>query len=97
MEPVDMQYGNVVTDQIVYHLPPDMAPEGAPQDAKFSWPQHAVFVAKTVPAPGQVTVARSLARAFTFAGPDEYQDLRTSSRRSPPPINSNSSSPHRPQ
>ena len=76
LEPVDMHFGNVVTDQIVYRLPPDMALEGAPQDAKISWPQHAVFVAKTVPAPGQVTVARSLALAFTFAKPDEYQDLR---------------------
>ena len=76
MEPVDMQYASVVTDQIIYHLPQDMALEGAPQDAKISWPQHAVFVAKTVSAPGQVTVARSLARAFTFASQDEYQDLR---------------------
>ncbi|HXR38117.1 MAG TPA: hypothetical protein VN776_03455, partial [Terracidiphilus sp.] len=76
LEPVDMHFGNVVTDQIVYRLPPDIALEGAPQDAKISWPQHAVFVAKTVPAPGQVTVARSLALAFTFAKPDEYQDLR---------------------
>jgi hypothetical protein len=76
IEPVDMQFGEVVTDQIVYHLPPDLSLEGAPQDAKFSWPQHAVFVAKTVSAAGQVTVARSLARAFTFAAPGEYQDLR---------------------
>lgn len=76
MEPVDMHFGGVLTDQIVYHIPHDMALEGAPQDAKFSWPQHAVFVAKTAPASGQITVARSLACAFTFASQDEYQDLR---------------------
>jgi hypothetical protein len=76
LEPVDMHFGSVVTDQIVYRLPPDLALEGAPQDAKITWPQHAVFVAKTVSAPGQITVARSLARAFTFAAPGEYQDLR---------------------
>jgi hypothetical protein len=76
LEPVDMHFGDVVTDQIVYHLPPGTALEGAPQDAKITWPQHAVFVAKTTSAPGQVTVARSFARAFTFASQAEYQDLR---------------------
>ena len=50
--------------------------EGAPQDAKISWPQHAILSNKTTSSPGQITVARSLARAFTFAKPEEYQELR---------------------
>jgi hypothetical protein len=50
--------------------------EGAPQDAKITWPEHAVFVNKTVAGPGQITIARQFARAFTLAKPEEYQDLR---------------------
>ncbi|MDR3725869.1 MAG: DUF3857 domain-containing protein [Terracidiphilus sp.] len=74
--PVDMHYGDVVNDQVTYHLPAGYSVEGAPQDAKISWPEHAVFVNKILPAPGQITIGRSLARAFTFAQPAEYKDLR---------------------
>jgi hypothetical protein len=76
LEAVDMQYGDAEIDQITYQLPAGFAVEGAPQDAKISWPEHAILVNKTVTAPGQITIARSLARAFTFAKPEEYQDLR---------------------
>ncbi len=75
-EPVDMHYGELVSDQVAYHLPPGLAVEGAPQDAKISWPEHAMLVTKTVSAPGQIVIARTLALAFTFAMPNEYSDLR---------------------
>jgi len=75
-EPVDMQYGDVVTDQVTYHLPPGFTVEGAPQDAKIAWPEHALLIDKAVPAPGQIVIVRSLAHAFTLAKPEEYQDLR---------------------
>jgi hypothetical protein len=75
-QPVDMHYGDVVTDQIVYHLPSGFTVEGSPLDNKISWPQHAILTVKSVSAPGQITIARSLASAFTFAKPEEYQDLR---------------------
>jgi hypothetical protein len=75
-QPVDMQYGELVSDQLTYHLPAGLQVEGAPQDSKISWQGHALFVNKTVPAPGQITIARMLARAFTLAKPEEYQDLR---------------------
>ncbi len=71
-----MHYGDTVTDQITYHLPAGFIVEGAPQDAKIPWPQHALLNDKTVSAPGQITMVRQLARAFTFAKPEEYQDLR---------------------
>jgi hypothetical protein len=74
--PVDMHYGELVTDEIVYHLPSGLAVEGAPQDAKIPWEGHAAFVVKTASAPGQITVTRQLARAFSIAKPEEYQDLR---------------------
>jgi hypothetical protein len=75
-QPVDMRYGDLVADQITYHLPAGFSVEGAPQDAKISWPEHAVLVDKTVAAPGQIVIVRQLGRAFTFAKPEEYQDLR---------------------
>jgi hypothetical protein len=76
IEPVDMHYGELVTDQIVYHLPAGMSVEGAPQDTKFLWTGHAVFATKAASAPGQITIARVFARAFSSAKPEEYNDLR---------------------
>jgi hypothetical protein len=75
-QPVDMHYGDLVLDQVTYHLPAGFSVEGAPQDAKITWPQHAVLSSKTTSVPGKVTISRQLARAFTFAKPEEYQDLR---------------------
>jgi transglutaminase-like putative cysteine protease len=75
-EPIDMHFGEEVFDQVTYHLPEGFTVEGAPQDAKITWPQQALLVDKTVPRAGQLIVARTFARAFTFAKPDEYQDLR---------------------
>ena len=76
LEPVDMHYGDTVTDQIVYHLPANMSVEGAPQDTKISWQGHAVMATKTASAPSQITLARVFARGFSSAKPEDYQDLR---------------------
>ena len=75
-QPVDIHYGDILSDQVAYRLPDGFSVEGAPQDAKMTWPEHAIFVDKTVPAPGRITVARILARSFTYVKPGEYQDLR---------------------
>lgn len=71
-----MHYGEQWTDQLTYHLPAGFSIEGAPQDAKLPWEGHALYVVKTKSDPGQIIVARVLARAMTFAKPDEYQELR---------------------
>ena len=42
----------------------------------MSWENHALYLVKIKPDSGQITIARILARAFTMAKPDEYQDLR---------------------
>jgi hypothetical protein len=76
LEPVDMHYGDTVTDQIVYRLPANMSVEGAPQDTKIPWQGHAVFATKTAAAPNQITIARIFARGFSSVKPEEYQDLR---------------------
>ena len=76
IQPVDMHYGEQITDQVVYHLPTGLAVESAPQDTKVVWEGHAALVAKSKAEPAQVTVVRQFSRAFTLAKPDEYQDLR---------------------
>ena len=75
-QPVDMHYGDIVSDQVTYHLPAGFTVEGAPQDNKIAWPLHTNLVIKSVSAPGHITIAHSLANAITFAKPEEYQDLR---------------------
>jgi transglutaminase-like putative cysteine protease len=74
--PVDMHYASRVTDSITYQLPEGLAVEGAPADANISWAGHAMLIIKSKSSPGQITIANSLARAFTEAKPEEYQDLR---------------------
>ena len=70
-----MHYGEQVKDQADYHLPPGLTVEGAPQDAKIPWANHAALVTKAVPGTGEITIARQLSRAFTFVKADEYKDL----------------------
>jgi hypothetical protein len=76
LTPVDMRYAEQISDQIVYHLPPSMGVESAPQVGKIPWEGHAVLLIKAKTDPGQVTITRTLARSFTFAGTDDYQNLR---------------------
>ena len=76
LEPVDMHYADMVTDQVVYHFPAGFSIEGSPQNNKLSWPGHAALSTKSQAAAGQITTARQLARAFTFAKPEDYQQLR---------------------
>jgi hypothetical protein len=76
LEPVDMRYADRVTDDVTYQLPAGIAVEGAPQDASVSWPGHAMFALKSKTSPGQIEIMNSLAMGFTFAKPEEYQDLR---------------------
>jgi hypothetical protein len=74
--PVDMHYDAMVTDQIVYHLPPGISLEGAPPATKELWKEHAVYNAIVRGEAGKITAERTLARAFTLATPEEYSDLR---------------------
>jgi hypothetical protein len=75
IEPVDMHYPDQVTDQITLHFPPTLTVEGPPQDAKISFPNQAAFATKIASAPGQITIARQLTRAFTILKADQYQAL----------------------
>jgi len=76
IEPVDMHYAELIDDDVTYHLLPGMTVEGAPQDVKVPWEGHAVLTFKTETDGSDVTITRQLARAFTLAKPEEYQNLR---------------------
>jgi hypothetical protein len=73
---VDMHYGDRVIDQVVYQFPPTLSVEGAPQDSRVPWADQAALITKVIKGTGQVTIARSLSKAFTFLKPEQYQDLR---------------------
>ena len=74
--PVDMRYASRVLDQVTYHLPAGFTVEGAPKDDHIIWKDYADLIAKSAQKPGEITVARALARGFAFLKPEQYQDLR---------------------
>jgi hypothetical protein len=76
MEPVDMHYAERVTDDVTYHLPAGFTVEGAPADATVAWTGHAMFILKSRAGADKIEIANSMARAFSQAKPEEYQDLR---------------------
>jgi hypothetical protein len=76
LTPVDMEYSSSVTEQLTYMLPAGVTVEGASADANVLWAGHAQYLTKSKTEPGQIAIARLLARAFTDAKPEEYQDLR---------------------
>lgn len=73
---VDMHYGEKVADQVVYQFPESFKVEGAPHDANVQFPSLALLETGVTQGPGQVTIARTLTRSFTFLKPEQYQDLR---------------------
>ncbi len=77
LEPVDMHYAERTNDDVIYHLPAGMTVEGAPQDASVPWQGHAVFILKSKAGSDQIEIQSTLARAFSRAKPEEYQDLRS--------------------
>jgi hypothetical protein len=75
-QPVDMHYGDIVTDQVTYHIPDGFTVEGAPRDSKITWSDHADLATKTASVPGKITIVRVLTRTFTTAWDFQYNDLR---------------------
>jgi hypothetical protein len=76
LTPVDMQYGDVVQDEVTYELPEGFSVESAPKDALVPWAAHAKFVVKTETDKNKIKVTRALVRGFTVLEPKEYPDLR---------------------
>lgn len=76
LEPVDMHFASRINENVTYHFPAGYTVEGAPADARVSWPGHAILVTKSTAAQEQIAIAYSMVRAFDLAEPGEYQDLR---------------------
>ncbi len=76
VSPVDMRYPSQEQEQITYVFPARFAPEGTPEDAKFSWQNNAAYQLRTKVNSGSVTNSRVLARGFTLLDAGEYDELR---------------------
>jgi hypothetical protein len=74
--PVDMHYAAVYKDGVLMHLPAGLAIESAPPATAVPWSGYAVFQIKSTPNGNDLTVTRTLARAFTLLQPDEYSPMR---------------------
>ena len=77
LQPIDMHYGQQVSDEIVYHLPEGFAMQSPPSPEGFTLEHLAVFASAVKPDQGQVTVTRSLVRAFTLANSSEFGSLQS--------------------
>jgi transglutaminase-like putative cysteine protease len=75
-QPVDMHYALQVKDGVLYHLPAGYTVESLPQAAPISWTGKAMLQMKATATGNDVLVTRTLARAFTILGADEYSQLR---------------------
>jgi hypothetical protein len=74
--PVDMQYADLVQDEVTYHLPDSFAVESAPADTTIPWAGHAAMQVKSTPDKNDISISRSLARGFAVVAPKDYPDLR---------------------
>lgn len=74
--PVDMHYAAVYKDGVTFHLPAGFALETAPPATSVPWTGYAVYQMKSAPSGNDLTVSRTLARAFTLLQPDEYNPMR---------------------
>jgi Domain of Unknown Function with PDB structure (DUF3857) len=74
--PVDMHYAAIFKDGVLLHLPAGFAVETAPPATSLPWTGYAVYQMKSTPNGNDLTVTRTLARAFTLLQPDEYSPMR---------------------
>ncbi len=74
--PVDMHFAAVYKDGVLMHLPAGFAIETEAPTTSIPWTGYAVFQIKSTPTGNDLTVTRTLARAFTLLQPDEYSAMR---------------------
>lgn len=74
--PVDMHYAEVYKDGVLLHLPAGFSVESVPPLTAVPWTGYAVYQMKSTPNGNDLTVTRTLARAFTLVQPDEYSPMR---------------------
>jgi hypothetical protein len=74
--PVDMHYAATYKDGVLMHLPAGFALETAPPATSVPWTGFAVFQLKSTANGNDLTMTRTLARAFTLLQPEEYSPMR---------------------
>jgi len=74
--PVDMHYATIYKDGVLMHLPAGFALETPPPATSVPWAGYAVFQIKSTPNGNDLTMTRTLARAFTLLQPTEYSPMR---------------------
>jgi hypothetical protein len=73
--PIDMHFGEQISDSVTYLLPPGFEVESAPKPVKVPWSGHALLNIDSKSDPGKITIDRELTRGFTLLKPDDYPAL----------------------
>ena len=74
--PGDMHYAATYKDGVLMHLPAGFGLEAAVPAVSVPWTGYAVYQMKATPNGNDLTLTRTLARAFTMLQPDEYSSMR---------------------
>lgn len=74
--PVDMHYATTYKDGVLIHLPTGFTLETPPPATSVPWSGYAVFQMKATSNGNDLTMTRTLARAFTLLQPAEYSPMR---------------------
>ena len=72
---VDMEYAELVHDEVTYHVPETFTVESAPPATSVPWAGHAVFSVKSSVDKRDIVVVRTMARAFALLDPKDYSAL----------------------
>jgi hypothetical protein len=73
--PVDVHYPRTEQDEVFYHLPEGFTMESGPQNAKASWPDHALLAIAASATGDTVKVNRMLVYNYTILNPADYPQL----------------------
>jgi len=73
--PIDVQYPKIIQEEVVYHLPPGVSVESAPQAPNATWADHAMLKISSKPGTDSIDVKRTLVYNFTLLDPKDYGNL----------------------
>jgi transglutaminase-like putative cysteine protease len=76
LTPVNMEYAEVVADDVKFHLPEGLVAESVPAASSVPWPGFGAFDLKASPAKGEVAVSRVLVQNFAVLEARQYPALR---------------------
>jgi hypothetical protein len=74
--PVDLQYAEMVQDDVIYHLPESLELESPLSAVNVSWQNHGSVKVSCTAQDGVINVARTFIRNFVLLEAGDYYDLR---------------------